>query len=301
MKPVDFTLHRPQSLDEAVAILSEYPEDSKLLAGGQSLVPLLNFRLARPEHLVDLDRIAGLAQLRRSREHVAIGAMVRQALAERSTAITQDVPLMAAALPLVAHPPIRARGTVCGSLAHGDPAAELPAVARALDARFVAVGPAGTREIAAADFFVSNLVTSLAPDEVLVHVLFEPARPHTGAAFEEVARRQGDFALVGAGAQVTVRDGTMVDVRICLTGVAATPHRATEAEDVLVGQDLSEQLLDEAAHATRAAINPSDDLHATGEYRRSIAGLLLADAVRLAHRRALERADDGQERTGRVA
>lgn len=287
MKPVDFTLHRPDTVSDAVAILAAHPEDSKVLAGGQSLVPLLNFRLARPEHLVDLGRIASLAQLRRNPMHVVVGAMVRQGHAERSTAVAQDVPLLAAALPHVAHPPIRSRGTVGGSLAHGDPAAELPAVARALDATFVAVGRGGRRTIAAGDFFRAHLMTDLASDEVLVEVLFERVPPNTGAAFEEVGRRRGDFALVGAGAQVTVVDDIITEARIALTGVSATPHRATEAEQVLVGRRLSDRLLNEAADATRAAIRPSGDLHATAEYRRDIAGVLLTRAVTTAHRRAV--------------
>ena len=287
MKPVDFTLHRPETLDDAVAILAEHAEDSKVLAGGQSLVPLLNFRLARPEHLVDLSRIAGLAQLRRTRDEVIVGAMVRQANAERSPAIAENTPLLAAALPHIAHPPIRNRGTIGGSLAHGDPAAELPAVARALDARFIAVGPRGRREIAARDFFHGNLMTDLAADEILVNVLFDHAPANTGAAFEEVSRRRGDFALVGAGAQVTINDGTVSDIRICLTGVSATPHRGTEAEQLLVGQPLTDGLLAEAADATRSTIRPSGDLHATAEYRKDVAGLVLTRAVNEAHRRAL--------------
>ena len=287
MKPVDFTLHRPQTVAEAVEILAAHPDDSKVLAGGQSLVPLLNFRLARPAHLVDLSRIAGLTQLRRTAVTVTVGAMVRQAYAERSPAVVQNVPLLAAALPHVAHPPIRSRGTVGGSLAHGDPAAELPAVARALDATFVAVGPSGRREIPARDFFLANLMTALTSDEVLVEVLFDRTPANTGAAFDEVGRRRGDFALVGAGAQVTVEDGTMTEVRIALTGVSATPHRATEAEQLLVGQTLSDRLLTQAADATRAAIRPSGDLHATAAYRKDVAGVLLTRAVTQAHHRAL--------------
>jgi CO/xanthine dehydrogenase FAD-binding subunit len=256
MKPVDFTLHRPETLADAVEILAAHPDDSKVLAGGQSLVPLLNFRLARPEHLVDLSRIAGLAQLRRTALTVSVGAMVRQVNAERSPAVAADVPLLAAALPHVAHPPIRVRGTVGGSLAHGDPAAELPAVARALDATFVAVGPSGRREIAARDFFLANLMTALASDEVLVEVLFDHAPANTGAAFDEVGRRRGDFALVGAGAQVTVEGDTMTKVRIALTGVSATPHRATEAERFLAGKEITESTARDAAHAAMRDAQP---------------------------------------------
>jgi len=285
MKPVDFTLHRPQSVEEALAVLADHPEESKVLAGGQSLVPLLNFRLARPEHLVDLGRIASLAGLRRTPGHLAVGAMVRQAYVERSSAVAEHAPLLASACPHIAHPPIRNRGTVGGSLAHADPAAELPAVARALDATFVATGPRGRREIPSHEFFRGHLVSALQADELLVEVRFPPAPARTGAAFVEISRRRGDFALVGAGAQVSLSgsgDAVITDVRICLTGVSSTPHRATEAERLLTGHELSERLLEQAAEATTDALQPSTDLHATSSYRRHVAGEMLRRAVRRA-------------------
>lgn len=294
MKPVDFTLHRPESLADAVSLVAEYGEDSKVLAGGQSLVPLLNFRLARPDHVIDLGRVTELAQLRRTADAVVLGAMVRQAHAERSHAVAQDVPLLAAALPNVAHPPIRSRGTVGGSLAHGDPAAELPAVARALDATFVVAGPSGTREVAARNFFRSNLITDLAADEILVKVVFTSAPRGTGASFVEVSRRRGDFALVGAGAQITVVESAVRQARICLTGVSSTPHRATDAEELLVGQPLTPEVLAKAADATRAAVAPSGDLHATADYRKDVSGLMLSRAVTEAHRRATSAAQRPQ-------
>ncbi|MCW2943428.1 MAG: Carbon-monoxide dehydrogenase medium subunit [Actinoallomurus sp.] len=290
MKPVDFELHRPATTDEAIALLAEHAAEAKVLAGGQSLLPLLNFRLARPDHLIDLGRIAGLAQLRRTQDELVVGAMVRQAQAERSPAVAAHAPLLAAAFPNIAHPPIRNRGTVGGSLAHADPAAELPAVARALDAVFVAAGPRGRREITSRDFFRANLMTDLEADELLVEIRFSRAAPHTGADFQEVGRRRGDFALVGAAAQVTVDDGLLSDVRICLTGVAQTPHRAVEAEDLLTGHAPDPALLARAADAIRDTIDPSGDLHATAGYRRDVAGVLMTRAVTGAHRRATETA-----------
>jgi carbon-monoxide dehydrogenase medium subunit len=287
MKPVDFALHRPATTDEAVALLAEHSVDAKVLAGGQSLLPLLNFRLARPEHLVDLGRIAALAELRRTRDELVVGAMVSQARAEASPAVAAHAPLLAAAFPNIAHPPIRNRGTVGGSLAHADPAAELPAVARALDAVFVAAGPRGRREIAARDFFRTHLTTDLEADELLVAVRFPRAAPRTGAAFEEVGRRRGDFALVGVAAQVTLDDGLLADVRICLTGVASTPYRATEAEDLLRGRPPEPAELTRAADAVRDTVTPSDDLHATAGYRKDVAGTLLTRAVTAACRRAV--------------
>jgi aerobic carbon-monoxide dehydrogenase medium subunit len=287
VKPVDFTLHRPDTLDEAVELLGEHGDESKVLAGGQSLVPLLNFRLARPEHLVDLGRIEGLATLRRTTDRLTVGAMVRQASAEASPAVAQDVPLLAAAMPNIAHPPIRGRGTVGGSLAHGDPAAELPAVARALDVTFVAVSPRGRREIGCAEFFHGNLMTDLAVDEILTEVLFPRATPGTGAAFLEVGRRQGDFALVGVGAQVSLRpDRTVEQARICLTGVAPIPHRASDAENLLVDKIIEDRGLSVVADAVRDGIDPTGDLHATAAYRKDVAGTLTARALRDAYRRA---------------
>jgi carbon-monoxide dehydrogenase medium subunit len=286
MKPVDFTLHRPETLAEALELLATY-DDAKVLAGGQSLIPLLNFRLARPEHLVDLGRIAALTTINRTTESLRIGAMVTHRQAEQSRAVMQDTPLMAAAFPNIAHQAIRARGTVGGSVAHADPAAELPAVVLALEATMVAAGPGGEREIAANEFFISNLVTALGPDEILTEIRLAPASGRTGAAFEEVGRRQGDFALVGAGAQLRLADdGTVEDARACLTGVAAVPHRAYEVESLLVGNRLDPAVLDAAAEATREAVTPSGDLHATADYRRDVAGTLMARAVAAAHARA---------------
>ena len=287
MKPVDFELHRPETLSEAIALLAAHGEDGKVLAGGQSLVPLLNFRLARPEHLIDLSRIASLTAIRRTPQRLIIGAMATHAQAERSVAVAQGAPLMARAFPNIAHQAIRARGTVGGSIAHGDPAAELTAVAVALEAIMVAVGPRGTREIPARDFFIANLVTALEHDEVLTEVRIVPPAGPTGAAFEEVARRQGDFALVGAGAQVRLaQDGTIADIRICLTGVSPTPHRAVEAEAVLIGHALSPVSTQAAADATRDVLNPNSDLHATADYRRDVAGTLVSRVVKTAVQRA---------------
>lgn len=287
MKPVDFELHRPETLSEAIALLAAHGEDGKVLAGGQSLVPLLNFRLARPEHLIDLSRIASLTAIRRTPQRLIIGAMATHAQAERSVAVAQGAPLMARAFPNIAHQAIRARGTVGGSIAHGDPAAELTAVAVALEAIMVAVGPRGTREIPARDFFIANLVTALEHDEVLTEVRIVPPAGPTGAAFEEVARRQGDFALVGAGAQVRLaQDGTIADIRICLTGVSPTPHRAVEAEAVLIGHALSPESTQAAADATRDVLNPNSDLHATADYRRDVAGTLVSRVVKTAVQRA---------------
>ncbi len=294
MKPADFTLHRPGSLDEALDVLARH-DGAKALAGGQSLVPLLNFRLARPEHLVDLDGVARLAELRRTADAVSIGAMVRQRQAERSPAIGADCPLVAAALPFVAHPPIRNRGTVGGSVAHADPAAELPAVVRALDGVLHVSGPGRSRVIPAAEFFVTHLTTALEPGELLVEIELPRAAPRTGAAFLEVSRRHGDYALVGVAAQLTLDvDGVVADAGVCLTGVADTPWRCAEAERALVGARPDARAAARAAEAARADLEPAADLHASSAYRRDVAGTLVERAVPIAAARAAER--DRKER-----
>lgn len=282
MKPVDLELHQPTSVQGAIDLLARHGPVAKVLAGGQSLVPLLNFRLARPEHVIDLSQVPGLGQVRRSRDAIHIGALVTHAQTGRSAAVREAAPLIAAAIPHIGHDAIRARGTVVGSIAHADPAAELPAVALALDVEVIASSARGERVIASADFFVGNLMTTLADDELITEIRVPCSPPGSGAAFEEVGRRQGDFALAGAGAHVVLRDGAVAEARICLTGVAGRPVRASDAERMLIGRTLSPVVVREVVDAVRSAIEPSSDLHAPGEYRRAVAGTLAG--------RALERA-----------
>jgi carbon-monoxide dehydrogenase medium subunit len=287
MKPVDFHLHRPPTLTEAVALLGEHGDEAKVLAGGQSLLPLLNFRLARPEHVIDIGRIASLTEIRRTHTELVVGAMTRQAHAEHSAAVAAHTPLLAATLPNIAHPPIRNRGTVGGSLAHGDAAAELPSVATALDVTFVALSGRGQREIPASEFFRTHLTTALAADELLTEIRFPRAAPGTGVAFLEIGRRRGDFALVGVAVQVRIADGRIAEARVCFSGVDHVPHRCAEAESVLTGSRPGSPAVEEAADAARESLRPSGDLHATAAYRKNVAGTLLARAVSEASRRAL--------------
>jgi carbon-monoxide dehydrogenase medium subunit len=287
-------------MDETLELLATFGEDGKVLAGGQSLVPLMNFRLARPEHVIDIGRLTALTELRASPAEVVIGSMVRQARAEKSPDIAASCPLVAAALPNIAHPPIRARGTIGGNMAHADPAAELPSVAVALGATFVAVSTRGAREIPAAQFFDTYLTTALEPDELLTEIRFPVAAPRTGAVFLEVARRRGDFALVGVAAQVTVapmtvkpsseedRGGAVIaDVRLCVSGVSGAPFRCTEAERLLRGRVPDDEALREAAESVTNAIEPPGDLHATADYRRHLAGVLIRRATSQAYHRAV--------------
>ena len=277
MKSVDFCLHRPGNVDEATRLLDSYGDEAKVLAGGQSLVPLLNFRLARPAHVVDIGRLP-LSLVSVAADGVVIGAMTRQSALP---ALADTCPLLAAAAPWIGHPPIRARGTVGGSLAHADPAAELPAVAVALDAGFVAVrAGGGVRTIPASTFFTGYLSTALAPSDLLTQIRFPAAAPGTGAAFTEFARRRGDFALVGCAAQITAPGGVITDARICLSGVAPTPVRCPAAEQIMLGQGcLDPSLLDAAADSATVYLSPPGDLHASGDYRQHLASVLVRRAI----------------------
>ncbi len=290
MKPAPFRYFRPATVDEALALLAEHGSEAKPLAGGQSLIPAMNFRLARPQALVDLNRIPELAYIRSQPDGggLVIGAMTRQRAVERSDAVRRAAPLVAEALPFVAHAQIRNRGTVGGSLAHADPAAELPAVMLALDARFLARSRERERAIPAGEFFRGILETALGPDELLVEVAVPRAPARSGHAFIEVARRHGDYALVGVAALVALdRRGRCEVARIALVSVGDGPVLATEAAAALTGEEPSAAAIEAAAEAAaRQDIDPPSDIHASAAYRRHLAAVL----TRRALARAVERA-----------
>ncbi len=289
VKPAPFDYRRPDTLDEALAIFAELASDAKALAGGQSLVPAMNFRLARPEVLVDLNRLGPLAYIHETPEGgLRIGAMTRQRSAERSAVVASRASLLSEAMPWVAHPQIRNRGTVGGSLAHADPAAELPAVMVALDARFVLRSRTATRTVPAQDFFTGILSTVLGPDELLTEIQI-PARPaRTGAAFMELARRHGDFALVGvAVAMVLDEGGDCSSARIVLLSVGDGPVLATRAMATLMGSVPTAPQIEEAARvAAETDIEPPGDIHASSAYRRQLAKVLVRRALSKAAERA---------------
>lgn len=284
MKPAAFAYHRPATLDEALALLAASGGEAKPLAGGQSLIPAMNFRLARPGALVDLNGLAELAYLRPAEGGVAIGAMTRQRAVEESPLVRRAAPLVAEAMPFIAHAQIRNRGTVGGSLAHADPAAELPAVMLALDARFVARSGSCARTIPAALFFTGLFSTALTPDELLVEIRLPPLPAQSGTAFAEVARRRGDYALVGVAAVLGLdARGRCRDARIALLSVGSGPVLAGEAARLLAGELPSDELWRAAgAAAATKDIDPPADIHAGAAYRRQLAAVLT--------RRALERA-----------
>jgi aerobic carbon-monoxide dehydrogenase medium subunit len=279
----------PRAVSEAVELLAEHLDEASVLAGGQSLIPLLALRLAQPALLIDINGVDELSGVSMTDGWVAIGAMTREYVAEESGTIADAAPLLAAALPLIGHEAIRSRGTVGGSLAHADPAAELPAVARALDAEFVVRGPSGERVIPASEWFEGYLTTSRQPDELLTEVRFPAAGPGTGVSFQEVARRHGDFAMVGLATSVTLSDGVISDARLALAGVSDVPVRATGAEDLLVGERPSAELFDEAARRAAGDIDPPSDLHGSSDYRKKVAAALVRRGLR-------EAADNAQER-----
>lgn len=287
MKPPPFAYRAPESVPEALEWLAEYGPEAKVLAGGQSLVPLLALRLARPGLLVDLARVPGLTQLAERDQGLVVGAMTRQQSAERSQLVGRLAPLLQAAMPFIGHPAIRSRGTIGGSLAHADPAAELPAVAVALDADLVAVSARrGERTIAATEFFASYLTTALEADEILTEIRFPPPAEGTGVGFLEVARRQGDFAMVGVAATVCLRGGSISQARLALTGVADVPIRATEAERALLGAAPDPAAFRAAAEVVALELAPRSDLHASAGYRRQVAAVLVRRALAVAAQRA---------------
>ena len=279
----------PKTVSEAVELLAEHQDEASVLAGGQSLIPLLALRLARPEVLIDINGVDELSGVSVADGWVAIGAMTREYVAEESETVAETVPLLAAALPLIGHEAIRSRGTVGGSLAHADPAAELPAVARALDAEFVVRGQSGERVVPAAEWFEGFLTTSRRPDELVVEVRFPAAGRGAGISFQEVARRHGDFAIVGLAASLTLSEGAISDARLAFAGLSDVPVRAVDAEDLLVGQEPSAELFDEAARRATDDIDPPADLHGSSDYRKKVASALVRRGLRAAVDNAHER------------
>jgi aerobic carbon-monoxide dehydrogenase medium subunit len=289
MKLPEFEYQVPATVAEAIGLLARHQDEASLLAGGQSLIPLLAMRLARPAVLIDINGLDDLSGVSVRDGGVTIGALTREYMAEESETVAETVPLLAAALPLIGHEAIRSRGTLGGSLAHADPAAELPAVARALDAEFVVRSESGQRVIAAAEWFEGYLTTSRRPEEILVEVRFPVAEPGTGVAFQEVARRHGDFAIVGLAASLTLADGTITDARLAFSGVADVPVRAVEAESLLRGQQPSAELFAEAARRAAEQLDPPADLHGSSDYRKKVAAALVRRGLQAAADNAHER------------
>jgi carbon-monoxide dehydrogenase medium subunit len=294
MKPAPFEYAAPESVDEAATLLAEHGDEAKVLAGGQSLVPLLAFRLATPGMLIDLNRISDLEFVRHEGDRVVMGALARHAAVERMPGLATACPMLAEGVSLIGHPAIRNRGTVGGSLAHADPAAEWPAILLALDGEVDVVSVSGRRTVRAEDLFETYFTTTLEPDEIVIEVRLTIPNGRSGSTFVEVARRHGDFAIAGVGAVVGISDGVVGDARIVLIGVRDRPVRAGAAEDLLRGQPATDQAFAEAAEAVDRDIDPVSDVHGSSGYRRQVAKVLVRRALRAAADRAARRHHQGK-------
>ncbi|MCY4086485.1 MAG: xanthine dehydrogenase family protein subunit M [Actinomycetia bacterium] len=279
MKPVRFKYFAPETVAEAVARLEEYGDEAKVLAGGQSLVPLMNLRLARPGVLVDICRIPRLDEIRRNGS-LSIGATARQRAVRQSDEVAAAAPIITEVMRWVGHPATQSQGTFGGMAAHADPAAEIPAVLLALDAELVATGRDGERAIPAGEFFSTWFTTTLAPTEILTEVRIPASASQSRSAFLELARRHGDFAMVGAAAVVELDEaGTAESSRLTLCGVGDTPVRAHGSEEFLVGRQLDSATMQEAARMAAADLSPPSDVHASSEYRQEVAAVLVRRAL----------------------
>lgn len=293
MKPAPFKYFAPASVEEALALLVEHGYDAKVLAGGQSLIPTMNFRLAQPAVLVDLNRVSELFYIDPDSKSggVLIGAMARESQVEHSSLVAERAPLVSEAMPHIAHEQIRHRGTFGGCIAHADPAAELPAVVVALDATMKVQNQSGARSVPAEEFFISLFTTVLMPDDLLVEVAIPPLTPRTGYAFMEIARRHGDYALMGVAATVTLNEKNECEKsRLVYVNGGDRPFNARQATDLLKGHSLTPDLIEAAAQAAATQdVDPPTDIHASAEYRRHLVRVLTRRALTQAAERATEK------------
>ncbi|MCB1482228.1 MAG: xanthine dehydrogenase family protein subunit M [Rhodobiaceae bacterium] len=294
MKAPWFEYYAPATLDEALKMLGDADLDGRVLAGGQSLMPMLNLRVADPAMLVDINGIPGLDGIEENADTLSVGALVRHADILNSPAVRARWPLLAEAVTQVAHPAIRNRGTVCGSVAHNDPAAEAPSILATLDGTVIIASAEGRRELPAEEFSQGMLSTALEPGEMVVGLRYRRPPEGTGSGFVEFARRLGDFAIAGAAALLTMRDGVCERARLTILGMGDGPVRACEAEDMLTGKTLANgaarEAFEAAAAAVKAAVDPAEDVHATSGYRRHLTGVMTIRALE----KALARAGGGE-------
>ncbi len=286
MKPAPFKYIAATSLEHALSLKAEHGDDAKFLAGGQSLIPTMNFRLARPAVLIDINEIKELAGIRPSAAATRVGPLTRYRALQRDAAFAHLFPLIAEALPHIAHPQIRNRGTIGGNLSHADPASELPAIALALGARVNVRTATQQRWIEASDFFVGALTTDLKAHEMLVEIELPLPRPRTGCCFMEIARRRGDFAIAGVAAMITLGERDECSgVRLTFCGVGETPIDASSAAGVLIGHAPTEDAIRDVAASAQGMITPGGSVHATADYQRHVAGVLTERALQTAYLR----------------
>jgi CO/xanthine dehydrogenase FAD-binding subunit len=290
MKPASFEYYAPDSIEQALDLMSQYAGEAKILAGGQSLVPAMNFRVVQPSVLIDLNRAAGLSYVREEESTLRIGAMTRERELEFNPLILRWAPLLVEAAPHIAHPQIRNRGTIGGSIVNADPAAELPVLMLALSARLKAKSVSGERWIDAQDFFMGMFTTALEPDEILVEIELPASQPRTGWSFMEVAPRAGDYALMGVAALVTLdQNGKCEHAKLVYLNAGEGPMEAKEAEKLLIGESLNDPLIEStASKASETEINPFGNIHTSPEFQRHLANVLTKKALKQATRRAEE-------------
>ena len=286
MKPAWFDYHAPETLEDALELLDGAGFDGRVLAGGQSLMPMLNMRIVNPSVLVDINRVEGLDILQAGPDGLRVGALVRHADLMAHPAVHEDWPLLAEASKQIAHITIRNRGTVCGSVSHNDPAAEHPSLLVTLEGSVVVASTKGRREVPAAEFFDGAMSTVLEPGEMVVELRY-PRQP-AGATFgfAEFARRLGDFAIAGAAVQISIKEGACESARLTIIGMGDGPFRAEAAEALLTGSKLDAAAISEAAEAVKSAVSPGADVHASASYRRHLAGVMTRRALKQAATRA---------------
>lgn len=290
MIPRSFEYFSPRTLDEAIALLQKLGPEAKLLSGGQSLIPMMKLRMVSPQHIVDINRIPGLDYIRESDGQLKIGALAREHQLESSEVIKTKLPILADTAKLIADPLVRSQATVCGNLAHGDPANDHPATMLALGATVVATGPKGQREIAIADFFPGLFTTALEPEEILTEIKIPLPPPKSGGAYLKLERKVGDFATAGVATQITLDDaGNCAKAGVGLTNVGMTPIKATKTEAFLAGKTLDEATIKQAGETAASESEPTDDIRGSAEYKRDLVRVLTARALT----RALERAKGG--------
>ncbi|MBM3536408.1 MAG: xanthine dehydrogenase family protein subunit M [Alphaproteobacteria bacterium] len=287
MKPAPFRYVPAASLEEALALKAEHGDEAKFLAGGQSLIPAMNFRMAQPAILIDINPLTALSYVRQDGNAIRVGALTRYRTLQRDAAIAGKLPLMAEALPEVAHPAIRNRGTLGGNLSHADPASELPAVVSALGGTLHTRSKKGTRRIAAQDFFTAALTTALTADELLTEIELPVLPPRSGTSFLEVARRRGDYAMMGVACAVTLNaSGACAEARLAYCNAGETAMLAPKAAAALKGQRIDDKTARAAAERAKAEINPFGNVHASADYQRHLAGVLTRRALLVAAERA---------------
>ncbi|SFJ81839.1 FAD binding domain-containing protein [Thermoflavimicrobium dichotomicum] len=288
MKPASFDYCRPATVEEAFQLLAEYGDEGKLIAGGQSLVPILNMRLSSPKCLIDINELQDLNYIRYEDGWIKMGALTRQRDVEKSALIQEKCPLLSEAVPFIGHMQTRNRGTIGGSLVHADPTAELPLSFLALNGRAVIQSAEESREVDLSEFFITYLTTDIMPGELLTEVKFPVDSVPKGYSFQEYSRRHGDFALVAAACILdTDSEGRITTIRLTMGGVDAVPILVEEAVDVLIGEKLTETLLEEAGRIVSAHVDPEGDLHASREYRLHLARVFAKKAIQTAYHRAI--------------